>query len=448
MVRRHALIVSALGTLAGLGISAPAAAQGESLSVSASARLRFETIDGQFRPAPAPQSDTMLSLRSELALTYDAGAVRFAAEMWDARAWGQNPLSSASTAEVNAFELIQANVQVPLAHGGLLRLGRFTLDLGNRRMVSRQRFRNTTNAFTGAHLALGGTDAGAGRLDLMLALPHQRLPDDREGILADRVKWDRESFDVVFFGAHGSLPEVLRGTLQPYAFGLIERDSQRLATANRRIGTFGARHFRAPAEGRWDHDLEAALQLGKARRSTLASDTADLEVRAWFIHAEAGRTLATAWRPRIVAAFDAASGDGGKPGRFTRFDALYSARRFEFGPNGLYGPFRRSNIIAPSARLEVTPSPRTDTFIAWRTAWAENVRDTFGATGVRDPQGVTVPLAGHQIEGRVRHWIVPKRLQVDAGAALLLKRGVLRDAPNAPATGNTRYGYVDLILSL
>lgn len=435
----------ALTTLACI-LAVPAHAAEDPLSISASARLRVETIDGQFRPAPAPGTDTMVSLRTEIAATYDAGPVRFNAEVWDARAWGQDARSSANSGEVNAVELVQANVQVTLAGKSTVRLGRFTLDLGNRRMVARQRFRNSTNAFTGAHLALEGNEGR--KLDLLLALPHQRLPDDAEGIRTDRIRWDRENFDVVLAGAHGTLPHVLGGTLQPYAFALIERDGTRLATANRRIATIGARHFARPGAGRWDHDIEAAMQFGKARRTTLAGDTADLDVRAWFIHAELGRTLAGGWAPRLAAMFDAASGDGGKAGTFTRFDTLYSARRFEFGPNGLCGPFRRSNIVSPSLRLEVAPSKRTDAFLAWRSAWAQNRRDAFAATGVRDASGAAGALGGHQIEGRVRHWLVPGLLQVDAGAALLLKRGLLRDAPNAPGGGNTRYGYVDLTLVL
>lgn len=424
----------------------PAMAEENPLSVSASARLRVESIGGQFRPQPAPATDTMVSLQTELAASYDAGPVRFNAEMWDARAWGQDKRSSAHTGEVNALELVQANVVVKVGAKSALTLGRYTLDLGNRRMVARQRFRNTTNAFTGAHLAL---DGGKGRkLDVMLALPHRRLPDDAEGIRADRVQWDRESFDVVFLGTHGSLPEVLGGTLQPYAFGLFERDSAKLATANRRIGTIGARHFVKAKAGTWDHDFEGAVQFGKARRTAGAEDRTDLDVLAWFVHADAGYTFAAGWNPRVVAMFDAASGDKGKTGKFTRFDTLYSARRFEFGPNGLYGPFRRSNIVSPSLRVEVTPSKRTDAFVAWRTAWAENRRDQFAATGVRDVSGASGSLGGHQIEGRVRHWIVPGTLQLDAGAAVLFKRSLLRDAPNAPATGNTTYGYVDLTLTL
>ncbi|OYZ35138.1 MAG: hypothetical protein B7Y31_11205 [Novosphingobium sp. 16-62-11] len=300
-------------------------------TIAASARLRLESIDGQFRPAPTPENDTMVSLRTEIAASYDAGAVRFNAELWDARAWGQDARSSANTREINAFELVQANVQVPLAGKSILTLGRYTLDLGNRRMVARQRFSNTTNAFTGAHLALEG-EAGR-KLDLLFALPHQRLPDDTGGILADRVQWDRENFDVVFFGAHGTLPGIAHGTLQPYAFALIERDGARLATTNRRIGTLGARHYAKAAAGKWDHDLEGAVQFGKARRTSAPTDSADLDVFAWFIHAEVGYTLTGGWTPRIAVLFDAASGDGGKPDRFTRSlgpagsDALKAYRR-------------------------------------------------------------------------------------------------------------------------
>lgn len=427
-------------------IALPAQAEEGPWTLSASARLRVESIGGQFRPAPAPATDTMVSLRTELAAGYDAGPVRFNAELWDARAWGQDARSSANTGEVNALELVQANMAVKLAGKSTLTLGRYTLDLGNRRMVARQRFRNTTNAFTGAHLEL---DGGKGRrLDLMFALPHQRLPDDVAGIREDRVKWDRENFDVMFFGAHGTLPQVLGGTLQPYAFGLIERDGAGLATANRRIGTVGARHFVKASAGAWDHDVEGAVQFGKARRTSGAADVTDLNVFAWFVHADAGYTFAGGWKPRVVAMFDAASGDKGSARKFTRFDTLYSARRFEFGPNGLYGPFRRSNIVSPSLRLEVTPSKRTDAFVAWRTAWAENRRDQFAATGVRDASGASGSLGGHQIEGRVRHWIVPGLLQVDGGAAVLFKRSLLRDAPNAPPTGNTTYGYLDVTLTL
>lgn len=437
-----------------LGITASSAHAADrppdALTIAASVRLRVESIDGQFRPSAAAD-DTMVSLRTAIEAEYDAGKVRFGAEVIDARAWGQDRSTSAGTNEINAVELVQANLKVELGNAasgghGLLTLGRFTLDLAGRRLVSRQRFRSTTNAFTGAHL--GWTASGGQKLDVFWTMPHIRLPEDPAGIRSDKVEWDQESTDLMFFGGQGTLPRVLGGVIQPYAYGLIERDSPDRLTRNRRLGTVGVRLFRAPAAGKWDHDVEGAYQFGKVRRTTAVADLTDLDVSAWFVHAELGHTIAAPWKPRLVAMFDAASGDGGKAGKFSRFDTLYGARRFEFGPNGLYGPFARANIVSPSIRLEVAPSKRTDAFVALRSAWAQNVRDTFAATGVRDATGASSRLAGHQIEARLRHWIVPGRLQIDTGGAVLFKRGLLRDAPNAPATGNTRYGYVDLLLTL
>ena len=48
-------------------------------------------------------------------------------------------------------------------------------------------------------------------------------------------------------------------------------------------------------------------------------------------------------------------------------------------------------------------------------------------------------FAGHQIERRVRYWLVRERLRAEVNGALLVKRGLLVDAPNAPATGDTKY---------
>ncbi|MCV0414258.1 MAG: alginate export family protein [Brevundimonas sp.] len=72
--------------------------------------------------------------------------------MFDSRAFGQGPLSSVGVGEVNALELVQAYAKIRLGarRERTLKLGRFTMDLGSKRFVSRQNFRNTTNAYTGA----------------------------------------------------------------------------------------------------------------------------------------------------------------------------------------------------------------------------------------------------------------------------------------------------------
>ncbi len=452
---------------AGLLVAAPAAAQrgplaeaigaGDDLVISATMRTRIEGIDGQFRPLAA-RNDAMFSLRTTLAAEYDAGPVRFGGEFWDARVYGQAVNASISTTDVNTLEVVQAYARIELGNWGkaaqgsapsgrgLLTAGRLTMDIGSRRLVARNRFRNTTNVFTGANLEW--TTARGTRLQAFWTLPVIRRPDDAQGLRDNRVQGDLATMGLQFFGAHAAVPGLLGGTLEGYGFRLAERDGDSRLTRNRRLWTVGARHSARPAAGTWDHDVEAAYQFGTVRRSAAASDVVDLDVSAWFAHAEAGFSFGSAWKPRVAALLDAGSGDGGKAGRFGRFDALFGARRFDFGPTALFGPLNRANIVSPALRLEVTPDKRTEAAVTYRALWLGNARDTFAATGVRDGSGGSGRFAGHQFDARVRRWIVPDLLQFETGGAVLFKRGVLRAAPNAPRTGDTLYGYFDVSLML
>jgi hypothetical protein len=452
-----------LAALAALASAAPAGAKPgplaealgapDDLSISATVRARLEGIDGQFRPSPAT-ADSLFSLRTMLAIEYDAGPVRFGGELWDARAYGEAPNSSITTSDVNTLELVQAYAMVEVGDRrkgakvgyGLVTLGRQTMDIGSRRLVARNRFRQTTNGFTGANLEW--TTQGGARLQAFWTMPQIRRPDDAQGLRDNRVQFDLETTRVQFFGAHAGLPHVLGGVLEAYGYRLAEHDGDNRLTRNRRLWTLGARAFARPAEGKWDHDVEAAYQYGTARRSAAAADTADLDVSAWFLHAETGYTLMAGWNPRLAALFDAASGDSGRAGHYRRFDTLFGARRFDFGPTALYGALQRTNIVSPGFRLEAEPDKRTDIMVSYRALWLENARDAFATTGVRDTRGASGRFAGHQGEVRLRHWLVPAMLQAETGGAVLFKQGFLKDAPNAPASGNSVYGYFDLTLTL
>lgn len=448
-----AVLVFSKPVMAKQGPLAEALGTPDDLSISATVRARVEGIDGQFRPSPA-SADAMFSLRTMLAVEYDAGPVRFGGELWDARAYGEGPNSSITTSDVNIVELVQAYAKIELgdwrkgAKGGkgLLTLGRQTMDIGSRRLVARNRFRQTTNGFTGADLEW--TTHGGTRLQAFWTMPQIRRPDDLPSLRDNAVKFDLETTQVQFFGAHATVPHVLGGVLETYGYRLAEQDGDNRPTRNRRLWTLGARAFARPATGKWDHDVEGAWQFGTARRSAGAADVTDLDVSAWFLHAEAGYTPKGGWKPRVAALFDAASGDGGKAGHYGRFDTLYGARRFDFGPTALYGALQRTNIISPGVRLEAVPDKRTDVMVSYRALWLENPRDSFATTGVRDARGASGRFAGHQAETRLRHWLVPEVLQAEAGGAVLFKQGFLRDAPNAPTSGDSVYGYFDLTLTL
>jgi len=456
MRRGHAPILYSLAVVASGGL-APTSARAETapgtlqealgdpadLAVTGSVRLRYEAIDGQFRPGLADASRAVL-LQTDLLARYETGPVVVVGEVLDARAYGGGTGSSLGTGEVNALELVQAHLAFNLGDAlgagtrTSLKAGRFTLDIGSRRLVARNNFRNTTNAFTGFAANFEGRDGA--RATLFYTLPTQRLPDAKADILNNRVRGDRQGFDLTFWGADLTLAPG-RGTtmLEGYYFGLDETDSPQSATRNRHLRTVGLRLSRPVRAGHTDFELEGAWQYGSIRAST-AANADRLDVAAWFVHAQAGYRLAGGWTPRLSVLFDAVSGDGGGE-RYGRFDTLFGARRFEFGPTSLYGALGRANIVAPGVKLEVSPSKRLDAFVAWRPAWLESARDSFSSTGVRSAAGDAGTFAGHQFEWRVRDWIVPGRLQVEAGGAVLVNGRFLNEASNANGDGDTRYGY-------
>lgn len=418
----------------------------DELTITASVRARYEVLGGQFRPG-LDRNDDLVTLRSNLFAEYDAGPVRIGGELIDARAYAADAGSSVGAGDVNAVELVQAYVGLDFGEAlgkgtdATLDAGRFVMDLGSRRLVGRNNFRNTTNAFTGVRAEFSG--AGKEHLTLFYTLPHTRLPVDKASILDNEIEWDRESFDLTFWGAYLTKPKLVgRGNLDLFLFGLDEDDAPSRPTRDRRIYTPGFRFYSDPAAGVVDFEFEAAYQFGDISASS-AANAATQNVSAHFIHAEVGRQFGGPWSPRVAIEYDLASGDGRGDG-FNRFDSLYGPRRFDYGPTGIYGPLGRSNISSPGVRLEVKPDKRWDGFLFYRAAWLDSATDSFASTGVRDATGNSGKFGGHQIEGRARYWIVPKLLRLDAGGAVLFNGRFLKDAPNASGNGNTSYGYVDI----
>lgn len=414
----------------------------DNLKISGSMRVRYEALDNQFRPG-LDKSDDIVVLRTSLIVEYDTGPVRIGAELMDSRAYSTDAGSSVGTGEVNALELEQAYLGFDLGSAlgqgtdTTLEAGRFTMDLGSRRLVARNSFRNTANAFTG----LKGQFRGPGNIvfNAFYTLPHIRLPDDKTAILNNEVKWDRSTFDLTFWG--GFLSKTFTGgtALEAYVFGLNEKDAPDTATRNRNLYTPGVRIFRKPAVGQIDYEVEGVYQFGNIRQST-AANAPKLDVSAWFFHAGLGYQFAGPWKPRISAVYDRASGDG--PGEaYGRFDTLFGPRRSDFGPTGIYGPLGRANVSSPGVKLEAKPDPRWDGFVMYRLAWADSATDSFSSTGIRDATGASGTFAGQQIEAQARYWLVPKLLRLETGGAVFFNGRMLKDAPNANGYGNPVYGY-------
>lgn len=410
------------------------------VAINGSVRLRYETLTGQPR-VNLPPTDEQIALRTTLAIEYKAAPnVRIGAEMFDSRAWLGKPGSSVSANDVNTLEVVQGYVAVDLApsKGSKLTLeaGRFVLNLGSRRLIAADDYRNTTNGYTGLRADLKTRDGMAATL--IYTLPQMRKPDDQASVLANRYGLDKESFDLRLWGGLAWRPKtVLGATAEVSYFRLQERDSRTRATRDRNLHTVAARLIREPKVGKPDFEIEGAWQFGDVSETTRPG-ARKLDVDAWFIHADAGYMFPGPARLRLSVEYDYASGDG-PGGTYGRFDTLFGMRRADFSPAGVLAAISRTNIESPGVRAEVAPGKRFDAFVTYHPLWLAEKTDSFATTGVRDASGKAGSFAGHQVEGRMRYWIVPGFLRGEINAFWLAKGPFLQLAPNAIRIGDTTY---------
>lgn len=421
-----------------LGLGTAGAAQGAEppagLSLSGSARIRYEALGGQLRAGVGTGED-MLLLRTTLAAEYRAGRLRFGAELYDSRAFGADRGGVLSASDVNALEPVQAYVGADLGPVAV-QAGRMMVNLGSRRLVAADDYRNTTNGYTG--LKLDAKGGGGTALTLVYLQPQTRLPEDAASLRANRARLDDESADLALWGGIAGKSGLFgQATLEAQYFRLDERDAPGRPTRDRGLDTYGLRLIRAQAPGRFDYEVEVLRQSGRVSASAAPAAPAQ-RVAAGFVHAEAGYQWTGGWKPHLALEYDRVGGD--RPGgRYNRFDTLFGSRRNEFAPSGILSAIGRANIEMVGARIEATPDARWDFLAHYAPMWLDAARDAFSTTGVRDPAGASGRFAGHLVEGRLRWWVIPAALRFEANGAWIAKGRFLKAAPNAPRTGDTRY---------
>jgi hypothetical protein len=400
-------------------------------SISGEHRIRFENLDNQFR-AGLDGGDQVLLFRTLVLARLNFDRINFGFEMQDSRGELADEGTPLGTTEINPLELLQAYADIKLDNifqpgsTGSIRGGRMTMDAGSRRLVARNSYRNTINAFTGIDWIM--TTAAGNTLRAFYTLPVQRRVSGN--ILDNDARFDKEFSSVRFWGlyfAPAALPWGDKGEI--FLLGLDEEDDADLATRNRDLYTPGFRIYRNPAKLKFDYQIESVFQFGEARNSTSATDITDLDHFAHFHHVEAGYSVDAAWSPRLVLQFDYASGDDSQvDGDSDRFDTLFGARRFDFGPTSIYGPFARANLISPGGRIIFKPTAATSGFVAFRGFWLADDGDAWTTAGLRNLPGVSENYIGSQIEGSLRWDVVPGNVRVEAGGAYLFAGDFMDDA--------------------
>ncbi len=395
-------------------------------------RTRFEVYDHPWRVSQTQgRTDPQIQQRTRVRVGLNTELIRFLFEGQDARVHLTEPGDFVNESIKNEFDILQALVSLTAKDflgTGLrtdLHVGRLTMDIGHRRLIARNEFRNTTNAFDGIHWQLANTEAWRFRAFLV------------EPVIINSTQLDEQSARYVFWGTFLENHQVPWLRFNLYYFGLNDQRSSTV-TAQRTFSTFGLSLYERPRHRWLDYELESVLQAGHR------GNTKHL---AHFHHVSLGYTFDYLWEPRFQVFYDYASGDRNpNDSQDSAFDSLFGARRFEYMPTGNFGPFFRTNISSPGWRLALTPANSWKFQLKHRIWYLATARGAFGSSAIRDQTGSSGNFLGHDIEVRLQ-WAITSYLEIDAGYDQWFKGSYFNRLPptaGLPPGGNkdTDYFYV------
>jgi len=409
-------------------------------------RLRYEALDPQFRSGYSGR-DQALSMRGRLRLDVPFQRGSLTAEIMDSRATLNDDGSPVYTSTVNTLEIIQALATLELAPAApdrrnTLSVGIMTKDLGSRRLIARNRFRNTVNTFAGLDWQWSGADGQL--VEAFYFSPLRRLPEDREALLDNDRQTDEISRDTLLAGVFLRWPISADGTrAEILAVRSSGPEARVEVDASADLSTVDLRLLRKPVAAGWDFEIELALQRGKSREPGSAEKGRH---SAFFTHLSAGYTLAGPKRLRLAVEYNYASGDRDAFDSETeRFDYLYGSRRFDFGPTGIYGPIARSNLEALGLRSTAQISPSVTMLLAYQHYELASATDAWIVAGLRDPSGGSGRSLGRQLEYAFTWDVIPQRLTLELGSAYLRYGSFARNAPDASGNSHSVYAYGQLL---
>lgn len=411
-------------------------------------RTRYETFDVPWQKGQTG-GQHQIPLQTVLWLEANFQGFRAGFEFWDARQFGAEPTYTLNNTMVNVADFTQlygAYATRNLADTGLgfeAVAGRQTIEFGSRRLVARNVFRNTTNSFTGLKIRLREGE-GAWQLSTFATMPVVRLPEDKAQLLNNDWAWDQEQEGTIFTGIFGetqALPLGIKGEL--YLYYLSESPN---SARNRQLFTPGFRIFRNPTKGEFDFEGESIAQTGRSRTNATSEQ---LDHEAFMEHIQVGYTFDLPWDPRFVVQYDYATGGTDANGTTTNsFDTLYGARRFEYGPTGIWGPFARNNINTPGTRLFLVPHRDLTGFLAYRAWWMADSKALWQPANLIDPTGKAGDFMAHTVEVAIR-WDAHDNIALEGGWQYLIKGNFARNAPGAPTNhDNSNYFYIQTELRI
>jgi hypothetical protein len=394
------------------------------LAFHGSQRTRFETIDHRYGPRETG-GDQQLAFRSRLQVQATHPSLWGMAEVEDARITLYDSGSTLTASHATGVKMLQFHVGARrrnLWGRGLdaqIEVGRFSRDFGDRRVLARQVDRNATSASDGAIGRVSGKTWSA------------------QGLYLRPRTYTYPTFDVderfrglSVSGVYASSTRLRSLHAEPYVLRLVDGPGATPST-KRRITVPGIRLL-GPlgASGRVDYEVEAVGQWGRV---------GDLPHRAGFVHAQVTyQWPRVAWRPRLFAMYDHATGDADPTDRRSgTYDPLFGARRFELGPSGIYLLVARTNLRSPAVQLALRPVSAVELTVQQRRVWLAEARDRWRSSNLSDPTGAAGADIGWQTDVRLRYrW--RQYFEFD-GAIVVLKDGEFPRRLKPSPSGHTTF---------
>ena len=359
------------------------------LDVGINLRSRYELRDQDYRFSDLPSYDAFFT-RSQVYLSvHDVlDPLRFTVEFQDSRRFftGRPEIPN----ESNHNEILQAYAELwsddLIPETVSVRFGRIAFDSADRRLLARNRYRNTISAFDGVRIRIGEDDSPL-ELDSFALRPVQRAIDTL----------DQSNDESWIYGAtayiRGNSPWLI---VEPYWLLADQGGGSR-----KHIHTGGVHLFgQVPGTG-WDHDWSFAAQGGSS---------AGLDHHAWSGHGELGYTWNHPWKPRFAAWLNYASGDGDPTdGVNERFDSLYGA---SFAFYGYTNYFIYQNMINPAVRLSFQPAKTVRCEVIHRLNWLASDVDAWPRSGRRDISGASGSYIGQELDLRAS-WQIQQNWELE-----------------------------------
>ena len=389
-------------------------------------RSRFEIRDDFFRFALESDEQFLLRTRAYVGIREIADPFRFGFEFQDSRVFDSS--FPETTRSINETDIQQLFGELHLAnliedtHPVRVQFGRLSFDGVDRRLLARNRFRNTTNAFDGGRIRVGSASS-PWEVDVFLTQPVERK----------KRNLDSGDDERLFGGVNGYWRGWGRiAVVEPYYF-LLDED-RKTDRPDREIHTLGVHNFGILGDSGFDYDTNVAFQIG---------ESGDGDHLAFAAHAEIGYSIDHDWKPRVALWFNYASGDEDPDDDDDeRFDSLFGAAHAFYGFSDI---FSWQNLINPALYFAMRPLPDLRIDGAYRIYWLASDKDSFIRAGLRDPTGEDSAFLGQELDLRARYRVF-EHWSLEIGYAHFFPGDFVKDVSGSREDSD--FFYVSTVLKL